>query len=527
MAYTALYRKWRPARFEDVRGQDHIVRALKNQIISGRVGHAYLFCGTRGTGKTSIAKIMARAVNCENPVDGSPCNECATCRAILGGTSMNVAEIDAASNNGVDNIREIREQVQYSPTSGRYRVFIIDEVHMLSQGAFNALLKTLEEPPSYVIFILATTESSAIPVTVLSRCQRYDFRRIGSKVIAQQLDKLLKEEGVEADEDAIRYVAKAADGAMRDALSLIEQCISFYYGKRLTYENVLNVLGAVDTEVFSRLLRMLIDCNVPGCISLMDEVSAQGRELGQFVIDFTWYLRNLMLVQTADCNAAALDMTKESFDALREEAMMVGLQDIMRDIRLCSELSARLRRAASKRVLIEMALIKMMQPAMEENIESLSLRIGRLEDQLAGGASAVHSTEAAKSLTSEKSQAQAERPKEVITLTPAEYDDYSQLDKDWPSLSRIQGGFFNGLLRDTTVSWDRESGLCILFKNRFNFETLERGDRKKELFDSINAHYGRDFKLSVKCIAADEASPAIVRGSRIEGIDMDIGIEDD
>ena len=203
MAYTALYRKWRPARFEDVRGQEHIVRTLKNQIISDRVGHAYLFCGTRGTGKTTIAKIMARAVNCEHPVDGSPCNECAVCRSILEGRSVNVAEIDAASNNGVDNIREIRDQVQYSPTEGKYRVYIIDEVHMLSAGAFNALLKTLEEPPAYVIFILATTEANKIPITVLSRCQRYDFRRIGNNVIADQVSNLLKVEGVEADEDAV------------------------------------------------------------------------------------------------------------------------------------------------------------------------------------------------------------------------------------------------------------------------------------------------------------------------------------
>jgi DNA polymerase-3 subunit gamma/tau len=339
MAYTALYRKWRPARFEDVRGQEHIVRTLKNQIISDRIGHAYLFCGTRGTGKTTIAKIMARAVNCEHPVDGSPCNECAVCRSILEGRSVNVAEIDAASNNGVDNIREIRDQVQYSPTEGKYRVYIIDEVHMLSAGAFNALLKTLEEPPAYVIFILATTEVNKIPITVLSRCQRYDFRRIGNNVIADQVSNLLKAEGVEADEDAVRYVAKAADGAMRDALSLLEQCISFYYGQRLTYEKVLDVLGAVDTQVFSKLLRLIIRCDVPGCVQLMDEISSQGRDLSQFVTDFIWYLRNLMLVQTADQSAQALEMTKENYEALREESKMVALSVLMRNIRICSELS--------------------------------------------------------------------------------------------------------------------------------------------------------------------------------------------
>ena len=234
MSYTALYRKFRPATFEEVKGQDHIVTTLKNQIQAGRIGHAYLFCGTRGTGKTTVAKILAKAVNCEHPLDGSPCNECSSCQAIQAGTSTNVIEIDAASNNGVDNIREIREEVSYRPTQGRYKVYIIDEVHMLSTGAFNALLKTLEEPPEYVIFILATTEVNKIPVTILSRCQRYDFKRITIDTIAGRLMELMQKEGVEAEERAVRYVAKAADGSMRDALSLLDQSIAFYLGESLT-----------------------------------------------------------------------------------------------------------------------------------------------------------------------------------------------------------------------------------------------------------------------------------------------------
>ena len=227
MAYQALYRKWRPDNFEDVKGQDHIVTTLQNQIKADRIGHAYLFCGTRGTGKTSIAKIFAKAVNCEHPVNGSPCGECASCKAIAAGNSMNVIEIDAASNNGVDNIRQIREEVQYSPTQGRYKVYIIDEVHMLSIGAFNALLKTLEEPPSYVIFILATTEAHKIPVTILSRCQRYDFHRISIDTIADRLTKLMQAENINVEDKAIKYIAKAADGSLRDALSLLDQCIAF------------------------------------------------------------------------------------------------------------------------------------------------------------------------------------------------------------------------------------------------------------------------------------------------------------
>lgn len=231
MSYTALYRKFRPAAFDEVKGQDHIVQTLQNQISANRIGHAYLFCGTRGTGKTSIAKIFAKAVNCEHPVNGSPCNECATCRAIAAGSSMNVVEIDAASNNGVDNIRQIREEIQYSPTEGKYKVYIIDEVHMLSIGAFNALLKTLEEPPAYVIFVLATTEAHKIPITILSRCQRYDFKRITIDTIADRLMELMDKEKITVEEKAVRYVAKAADGSMRDALSLLDQCIAFIWEK--------------------------------------------------------------------------------------------------------------------------------------------------------------------------------------------------------------------------------------------------------------------------------------------------------
>ena len=312
MSYTALYRKFRPSTFEDVKGQDHIVTTLKNQIRADRIGHAYLFCGTRGTGKTTIAKILARSVNCEHPVDGSPCKECPTCKAILAGVSTNVIEIDAASNNGVDNIREIREEVAYRPTQGRYKVYIIDEVHMLSTGAFNALLKTLEEPPSYVIFILATTEANKIPVTILSRCQRYDFRRITIDTIAARLSELMEKEGVDVEEKAIRYVAKAGDGSMRDALSLLDQCIAFYLGQKLTYDKVLEVLGTVDTEIFSQMLRTILAGDVTGSIRTLETLLNRGKELGQFVTDFTWYLRNLLLVKSADETEELLDVSTEN-----------------------------------------------------------------------------------------------------------------------------------------------------------------------------------------------------------------------
>ncbi|CVI69239.1 DNA polymerase III subunit tau [Clostridiales bacterium CHKCI001] len=524
MAYTALYRKWRPVCFEDVKGQDPIVRTLKNQITSGRIGHAYLFCGTRGTGKTTIAKIFAKAVNCQHPVNGSPCNECAVCRSIASGASMNVVEIDAASNNGVDNIREIRDEVKYSPTEGNYRVYIIDEVHMLSTGAFNALLKTLEEPPSYVIFILATTEVHKIPITVLSRCQRYDFRRINNDVIAAQIEYLLREENVEAEPAAIRYVAKTADGSMRDALSLLEQCISFYYGQKLTYENVLDVLGAVDTGVFSQLLREIIEKDVTGCIHLMDEIVAQGRDLGQFITDFTWYMRNLLLVQTSEHAQDALDMSAESLRLLKEEAQMMDIDTLMRYIRICSELSSNIRYASSKRVLIELAFIKLMRPAMESDLESLKERIQDLEARIESGVIAVAQKQT--SSRTDRDLKEPSEPEEVIELTEAEYEDYKQLNTDWNKIIGQQKSLVRGILRGTRLSYDKSKGLCILFADSFSEKMMNEQDRMDGLKQWLQQTYGKTFTICTKCLDSSQTQPQIVRGNRIPGIEMEIGIEE-
>ena len=386
MSYTALYRKWRPSTFDEVKGQDHIVTTLKNQVINDRIGHAYLFCGTRGTGKTSVAKILAKAVNCAHPVDGNPCGECEVCRAVAAGASMNVIEIDAASNNGVDNIREIKEEVAYPPTQGRFKVYIIDEVHMLSIGAFNALLKTLEEPPAYVIFILATTEAHKIPITILSRCQRYDFKRISIDTISARLSELMVAEDISADERALRYVAKAADGSMRDALSLLDQCLAFYMGQELRYENVLEVLGAVDTEVFSDFFRGIVAGDAIGLIHKLEKIIIDGRDLSQFVSDFTWYLRNLMLLQSQTDASDVLEMSEENMKLLKEDAKLTDLNGVMRYIRIFSELSGQLKNSSQKRVMVEVALIKMTQPAMEKGLnDALMDRIAVLERRMETG----------------------------------------------------------------------------------------------------------------------------------------------
>jgi DNA polymerase-3 subunit gamma/tau len=385
VSYTALYRKFRPDNFSGVKGQDAIVTTLKNQLGAGRIGHAYLFTGTRGTGKTSVAKILAKAVNCENPNENGPCGRCRMCRAIAAGASMNVIEIDAASNNGVDNIRNIVEEVSYSPAEGKYKVYIIDEVHMLSIGAFNALLKTLEEPPSYCIFILATTEVHKIPITILSRCQRYDFKRITIGELVDRMSELIGIEEVRVEDKALRYIARLADGSMRDALSLLDQCIAYHLGDRLTYDKVLDVLGAVDTAVFSRLLRHVLARDVAGCMELVEDIVMQGRELTQFVTEYTWYLRNLMLVLSSEHLEDVIDMSSENLARLKEEASQTKPDQIIRYIRIFSELSGQIRYATQKRILLEIALIKLCNPSMEVHTDTLTDRIRALEEKLEKG----------------------------------------------------------------------------------------------------------------------------------------------
>ena len=385
MAYLALYRRFRPSGFDSLVGQDHVVRTLVNQIKTDKVGHAYLFCGARGTGKTSAAKIFARAINCLSPVNGSPCGKCEVCKALADGANLDIVEMDAASNNKVENVREIRDKIQYPPVSGRYKVYIIDEVHMLTTSAFNALLKTLEEPPSYLIFILATTEVHKIPLTILSRCQRYDFKRISVQTIADRLKELLDKEGIEAEEKALLYIAKLADGALRDGLSLLEQCISFYFGEKLTYEKVLKVLGAVDTEVYADFVKILANDDVAGMISMLDEVIAAGKDLTRFCDELIWYMRNLLMAKTTEHPEKIVDMSEENCRTLIEVSKLLETEMIFRYIRVLSDVENQMKYASQKRVLFEIALLKLGKPEMEKDYDSLVNRVHNLEHQLEKG----------------------------------------------------------------------------------------------------------------------------------------------
>ena len=536
MSYTALYRKWRPTSFEEVRGQDHIVKTLKNQINSGRIGHAYLFCGTRGTGKTSIAKIFARAVNCEHPVDGSPCGECSMCRQIAEGSSLNVVEIDAASNNGVENIRDIREQVQYPPTDGRYRVYIIDEVHMLSIGAFNALLKTLEEPPSYVIFILATTEVHKIPITILSRCQRYDFKRISIDTIAGRLAELTQAEQIDVDERALRYVARAADGSMRDALSLLDQCVAFHFGEKLTYDNVLEVLGAVDNRVFSKLFQAVLAGDTKACIREIEEMIIQGRDLSQLVNDFVWYMRNLLIAKTTDEPGDMLDMSEENLAALKEEAAGVDMETLMRYIRIFSELSGQLRYASQKRILVEIAFIKLTTPSMEQNLDSILQRITLLEQkmqEMPENLQKLASLAPAAGQAALSGTAVAEAPPEpkTVSLPPAQYEDLMLVRKEWgriASLDQLVGSVRSSLPK-TSVEPAGEGCLCIVCTDKNTFGIINRESELKNLQEVVQEKYKKSlqFKVRLELSAVPQRTVYVSDEDLKSAIHTDVIVEED
>ena len=389
MGYQALYRRYRPARFEDFVGQEAVIRTLRSQVMSGRIAHAYLFCGTRGTGKTSTAKVFARAVNCENPQNGDPCGECATCRALSEESSLDILEIDAASNNGVDEIRDLREKVKYPPQTGRYRVYIIDEVHMLSAGAFNALLKTLEEPPAYVVFILATTEPQKLPATILSRCQRFDFHRIPMQQIIERMKVAVEKEGIAAEDAALARIARAAEGGMRDAWSIMDMCLGYAQedGAGLTEALVLRVLGASDRGFLFEFADRLIGADASGALAMVDEMMRMGREVQVFVRDVSAHLRALMLADVCGEEHAAelLDVTQEDASAYVAQARRTSHVRLMRmlDLFLASETD--MKWVSQPRFALEVAVIRACEPEESVQLEALIARVDELERKLREG----------------------------------------------------------------------------------------------------------------------------------------------
>ena len=384
MAYTALYREYRPKTFKDVVGQVHITTTLKNAIKTKRIAHAYLLCGTRGTGKTSTAKIISKAVNCLNPKDGEPCNECEMCNKINSGTAIDVVELDAASHNGVDNIRDIIEDVQYPPQEAKYKVYIIDEVHMLSVGAVNAFLKTLEEPPNRVIFILATTDPQKLPITILSRCQRFDFKRIKNEDIFLMLRNIIDHMGIYAEDKSLKLVARISDGAARDALSILDQAISMSDG-RVEYENIVQMLGLMTNEGLVKLTDAVIDKDIERAIREINEVVELGKDIHLFIKDMTTHMRNLMMIKISDNPDEVLDMSLENIDILKNQAHKIRVEEIMRYIKILQEAEEDSKYSKQGRIYLELAVIKMCKIEYDTSMEIMLSRLNKIEESIKNG----------------------------------------------------------------------------------------------------------------------------------------------
>ena len=375
--YQVLYRKYRPKVFADVYGQEHVTSTLKNEIKENRIAHAYLFTGSRGTGKTTCAKILAKAVNCENSVDGEPCNECEVCKGLDSGTIYDVVEIDAASNNGVDNIRDLREEANYTPSRGKYRVYIIDEVHMLSTGAFNALLKTLEEPPAHVIFILATTEVHKLPATILSRCQRFDFKRIQPETMSVRLKQVAQLEGMELDDDAAILIARIADGALRDGLSILDQCAG--RSKKIDSALVSEVAGLAGHEALYKLTDCICTQNSSSAMTVISELYQNSYDMERLCVEMINHLRNFLIVKTVKDSRGLIICTDDEYNSIILSAENFTLENVIFALDLFQDALTKIKTGANARVELEMAFVKLCEPKLDVNIDYLVDRISKLE----------------------------------------------------------------------------------------------------------------------------------------------------
>jgi DNA polymerase-3 subunit gamma/tau len=382
MSHQAIYRKFRPKIFDDVLGQEHVTRTLKNQIMSQNIAHAYLFSGIRGTGKTSTAKIFARAVNCLNNHEGNPCNECEICISILDETNMDVIEMDAASNNGVDDIRELRDKVMFLPVKSKYKVYIIDEVHMLSKGAFNALLKTLEEPPEHLLFILATTEPQKIPATILSRCQRFDLKRINADIIVENMKKICNELEIKYEEKALKLIAANSEGAMRDAQSILDRCISF--NSQVDYDTVINLLGTVNYQVILEAVEAIADKNIVKTMSLVDNILNSGKELTFFLDELIICFRNMLIIKTTNSSDNLMRISEDETNEIKELNKKISVEEIVKIIEELSIAQSECKKALNPRVLLETKLIKMLHNVHYVNLDVLVERIENIESSING-----------------------------------------------------------------------------------------------------------------------------------------------
>ncbi|MGO1819238.1 MAG: DNA polymerase III subunit gamma/tau [Senegalia sp. (in: firmicutes)] len=520
MAFKALYRRFRPKTFDDVVGQEHITRVLKNQILNDNIAHAYLFSGTRGTGKTSTAKIFARAVNCIDNNTGNPCNDCEVCRSILDDNIMDVVEMDAASNNSVDDIRDLKEKVKYPPSKGRYKVYIIDEVHMLSKGAFNALLKTLEEPPSHLIFILATTEPQKLPATILSRCQRYDFKRITVKEIVTTMKNICDELNIEVEERGLQLIARNSDGAMRDALSILDQCISFA-DEKVSYEYILELLGTVNSDIIFDMADSIIEKDLEKSLKTVDELIIIGKDIHQFIKDMINHFRNLMVSKASDKLNDIIDGTEETIERFKIQSQNIELSRIIAIIKLLSEAEVNSKWSSEPRIILETTIMKMLSPELDTSVDSLLARISNLESTVKRGKIVVEEKSqdtntkrniaktVSKQVTKKETIKKEEDKKEEIIINKEinENIDINDVMKIWPDMMKkiktekisIQALLSEGIPHDI-----EGNTLYVLFKDGFGFhkDAVNKDDNKKYIENTLNNILSSN--MNIKFMMEDE-----------------------
>lgn len=510
MSYIALYRKWRPLVFEDVVEQESVVKTLRNSVNTSRIAHAYLFCGTRGTGKTTMAKIFARAINCLNPRNGDPCNECEICKGILTDSVLDVVEIDAASNNSVDNVREIRDEVIYAPSQTKYKVYIIDEVHMLSTGAFNALLKTLEEPPEHVVFILATTDPHKLPATILSRCQRFDFRRISIESIIARITDISRSNEVDIQKDAARLIARMSDGALRDAISILDQCISLG-NKEITYHDVLSVVGIVNDEFIAGMVDALHDKDMNKVLELVDTLVMEGKDLMKFVSDVVLYYRDLLICKITERPNDIIEASGEVIEKMQAQSKGFKQEEITCIIKELSALESGMKWSSHARTLLEVALIKICEARNIQVSGDIMDRLAALEERINSGNITVKQQEGIKTVSEPSKGAEykvvkgPETPPAKISSAHIEKGRY--LDGWENILNEFKNGgrmvIYTNLLGTKAVELG-ENFIGIIFGNgsSFNKMLISKVENLEIVQGMLSSKLGREVR--VKCLKEDE-----------------------
>ncbi|WP_027339724.1 DNA polymerase III subunit gamma/tau [Halonatronum saccharophilum] len=519
MAYVSLYRKWRPQDFSDIAGQKNIIKTLENAIRMDRIAHAYLFCGSRGTGKTSTAKILAKALNCTEGPTTLPCGDCEPCKKIKNNNSIDVIEIDAASNRGIDEIRDLRDKVKFAPTEGNYKVYIIDEVHMLTTEAFNALLKTLEEPPGYVIFVLATTEPHKLLPTILSRCQRFDFSKLTIEDIIQRLDYICKKEGITISNEGLKVIARNADGGMRDAISILDQVISFA-GENIEEKDVSVVLGLVDRELLFDLTDILIEKNIDQGLALINNIVREGKNATQFINDLINHLRNLLLIKECSSVDKLIDLTDDDKVRLDKQVDEVTSQRLLNWVDILKKVGYDLKRTSQPRVILEMGIIKLINIDKDRSMDSFLDRLTQLEDKIKEGKIQVsdsnNNKKVEESQKPENDQAnpktQLEENKVVRIKSPADLklEDVKERWEDILDYFRQQKKMrLQALLRDAEPISIDGNKLIIAFEHEFHKDSVQR--EKDSVASVLKKFLG--VSLKVNCI--------------FSGNNEDVGSEDD